>query len=151
VQANSWPLLQRYQSDGDPHGPRVFSLVVWNNGVGPAKVESVEVFWKGRPVHNPRELEEMCCQRDRAASVPGVETNSLMGSVLRAGEVRSILSFPEDAEHERLTEGLRISLADIAWKACYCSVFDECWMSDLKTMHPPGVKECPVPKVPFGS
>jgi hypothetical protein len=151
VQANSWPLLQRYQSDGDPHGPRVFSIVVWNNGVGPAKVESVEVSWKGHPVHNPRELEQMCCLLDRAASAPGIETNSLMGSVLRAGEVRSILSFPEDAEHEALTKGLRISLADITWKACYCSVFDECWVSDLKTMHPPAVKECPVPTDPFGS
>src|SRR5579863_8103154 len=42
VQANSWPLLQRYQSDLGAQGARVYSLDVVNNGVGPAKVESVE-------------------------------------------------------------------------------------------------------------
>ena len=34
-------------------------------------------------------------------------------------------------------------------RVCYCSVFDECWLSDLKTMNPPQVKSCPAPKVPF--
>jgi hypothetical protein len=151
VQANSWPLLQRYHSDGPPQGPRVFSIVVVNNGVGPAKVESVEVSWKGHPVRNPRELEELCCHTGQASTPPPVETSSLMGTVLRAGESRNILTFPEDGEHERLTQGLQISLDDITWKACYCSVFDECWVTDLRTMHPPSVRECPVPRVPFGS
>lgn len=150
VQANSWPLLQRYHSDGPPQGPRVFSIVVVNNGVGPAKVESVEVSWKGQPVRNPRELEALCCHTGQAGAPP-VETSSLMGTVLRAGQSRNILTFPEDGEHEKLTQGLQISLDDITWKACYCSVFDECWVSDLRTMHPPSVRECPVPRVPFGS
>jgi hypothetical protein len=151
VQANSWPLLQRYHSDGPPQGPRVFSIVVVNNGVGPAKVESVEVSWKGQPVRNPRELEELCCQAGHTSTPPPVQTSSLMGTVLRAGESRNILTFPEDGEHEKLTQGLQISLDDITWKACYCSVFDECWVSDLRTMDPPSVRECPVPRVPFGS
>src|ERR1700691_6685808 len=49
VQANSWPLLQRYQSDVNAQGERVFTLDIVNNGVGPAKVESLEVSWKGQP------------------------------------------------------------------------------------------------------
>jgi len=28
-------------------------------------------------------------------------------------------------------------------------VFAECWDSDLHTLHPTVVRECPVPKVPF--
>lgn len=34
VQANSWPLLQRYHSDVGEQGAPVFSLDVANNGVG---------------------------------------------------------------------------------------------------------------------
>jgi hypothetical protein len=149
VQANSWPLLQRYQSDVGAQGTRVFSLDVVNNGVGPAKVESLEVSWKGHPVRNPRELLELCCLK-AADGKPPFESSGLMGSVLRAGEVRPIIEFPEDPEHQQLRDGLNISLRDISWSACYCSVFDECWLSDLQTLHPPTVRECPVPKVPFG-
>ena len=151
VQANSWPLLQRFQSDEGPDGTRVYSLYVINNGVGPAKVESVEVAWKGQPVHGAHELLRLCCNRGQDPAAPRVETSGLMGSVLRAGEIRRMLEFPEDAPHAALTDRLSVSLNDIQWKVCYCSVFDECWVSDLETMHPQSVKECPTPKVPFSS
>jgi len=151
VQANSWPLLQRFQSDEAPDGDRVYSLYVINNGVGPAKVEQVEVWWKGQPVHTARELIRLCCAKDKDVSEPAVETSGLMGSVLRAGEIRRVIEFPEDAAHGNLTQGLKVSLKDIEWKACYCSVFDECWLSDLKTMNPQTVPQCPPAKEPFVS
>ena len=150
VQANSWPLLQSYQSDVGSGGTSVFSLDVVNNGVGPAKIEALEVSWKGQPVRNPRELIALCCRRSPVSqSEPLVQTSSLMGTVLRAGQVREILVFPEDEPHQGLSERMHISIADIHWHACYCSVFDECWLSDLQTLHPTVVKECPAPKVPF--
>jgi hypothetical protein len=151
VQANSWPLLQRFQSDEGPQNTRVFSLYVVNNGVGPAKVETVEVSWKGQPVRNARELIKLCCSNGQSPAEPGVETSGLMGSVLRAGELRKVIEFPEDTSHAGLTNRLTVSLHDIEWKACYCSVFDECWVSDLETMHPQSVKDCPPAKVPFSS
>jgi hypothetical protein len=152
VQANSWPLLQRYQSDVGRGGAPVFSLDIVNNGVGPAKVESLEVAWKGQPVRNPRQLLALCCGQDPDGS-SGIESSGLMGYVLRAGEIREIVEFAEDAPHEGLLKQLKltISLKDISWRACYCSVFDECWVSDLQTLHPQSVAQCPVPKVPFRS
>src|SRR4030095_3188782 len=69
VSANSYPLLQRFQSSaenvqslGSAQLRRVASLNVINSGVGPAKVESVEVYWRGRPVRTPRDLLRACCQ-----------------------------------------------------------------------------------------
>jgi hypothetical protein len=150
VQANSWPVLQRYQSDVGPEpGERVYSLNVVNNGVGPAKVESVEVFWKGQPVRSAGELVRLCCNNGQDMRDPAFETSTLMGSVLRAGEVRKIIAFPEDEQHNALKGYLRLSLRDVQWKVCYCSVFDECWMSDLATLRPDSVQACPVPKTPF--
>jgi hypothetical protein len=34
-------------------------------------------------------------------------------------------------------------------RVCYCSVFDECWLSDLHTLHPQAVAQCPKPDVMF--
>jgi len=151
VEANSWPLLQRYQSDVDAAREHVFTLNIANFGVGPAKVESLEIFWQGNPVHNPRELAELCCLHSTdAAREHTLETSGVMGTVLRASEVRHVIEFPEDTHDSALTDRLHAALRGIVMRACYCSVFDECWVSDLRTLHPPGVKQCPVPTVPFG-
>jgi hypothetical protein len=150
VQANSWPVLQRYQSDTGPvPGSKVYSLNVVNNGVGPAKVEAVEVTWKGQPVASVRELVRLCCENGSEANEPEFETSTLMGSVLRAAEVRKIVEFPEDELHDALRGRLHLAMREIRWNVCYCSVFDECWVSNLANLHPDSVKECPVPKLPF--
>ncbi|HUJ52846.1 MAG TPA: hypothetical protein VLX08_04785 [Steroidobacteraceae bacterium] len=51
--------------------------------------------------------------------------------------------------HAGESSGAADALGSIVMRACYCSVFDECWLSDLRTLHPPRLKECPVPGVPF--
>jgi hypothetical protein len=152
VEANSWPMLQWYHSDfGKQPNTMVFSLNVVNSGVGPAKVESLELAWRGVPVSSAHELLETCCRQ--GTEVPGsslaVTTSSLMGTVLRAGEVRTLIEFPEDSGHAYATHQLGNALQDVSWRACYCSVFDECWVSDLHSLHPQNVKACPVPKRPF--
>jgi len=40
---------------------------------------------------------------------------------------------------------------DLKLIICYCSIFDECWKSDVTTLNltPPRVKSCERPKVPF--
>jgi hypothetical protein len=69
--------------------------------------------------------------------------------VLRAGDVRRLLEFSENPSTAALTDRVHGALPQIVYRACYCSVFDECWMSDLRTLHPPPIKQCPVPQVPF--
>ena len=127
----------------------MFSLNVANFGVGPAKVESLEVFCKGGAVRNARELAELCCLQ---STVPTreqtLETSIVMGTVLRASEVRHIIEIPEDTHNSSLTARLHDALGSIVMRACYCSVFDECWLTDLRTLHPPRVRECPVSAVP---
>src|SRR6202008_1978063 len=112
-----------YRSDVDAQGEHVFSLNVANFGVGPAKVESLEVFWKGSPVSNARELAELCClQSTYSAREQTLETSVVMGTVLRASEVRHIIEIPEDTKNEALTARLHDALGSIVMRACYCSV-----------------------------
>ena len=54
-----------HRIDGGP----ATALIVANGGVGPAKIEAFELFWKGCPMHNAHELIEACCLAAEARSV----------------------------------------------------------------------------------
>lgn len=154
VEANSLPLLQRFSSDVGPHGEPITSIVVANAGVGPAKVASLEVFWNGQPVDSPVDLAIACCgfSADPAKAAVNAEqfqTSSVGGTVMRAGESRSLYVFTQTAASASIADKLRVAGLKLTFKACFCSVFDECWVSDLLTLNPEKVQSCPVPARPF--
>jgi len=41
------------------------------------------------------------------------------------------------------------ALADVTFKACYCSILDECWISSLQDIRVVPVRACPAPAVAF--
>jgi hypothetical protein len=47
VAANSWPFLMYSTDNMDPQGNRRISLKVENAGVGPARIQTFEVWWQG--------------------------------------------------------------------------------------------------------
>jgi hypothetical protein len=60
VNANSWPFLT-YQTDNeDAGGHRRILLKIENAGVGPARIETFEVWWQGQPVASAGELLRRC-------------------------------------------------------------------------------------------
>jgi hypothetical protein len=62
-------------------------------------------------------------------------------TVLRAGESMLFVGLPREG-NEALWEKLNTVRFQLKYKACYCSVFDECWVSDLVTMSPEPVEHC---------
>jgi hypothetical protein len=173
VEANSWPYLQYETGNQADNGDLVIGMSVANAGVGPAKVESFEVSWAGQPVRNQIELLQRCCGLDPktlvvAAAPPGASleakiaaakaaTKSSIAStfqetgVLEAHKSASFLTLPLTPKTAQVWKRLNDARGEVGLRACYCSVFDECWMSDLRTLRPPKVTTCPVPKVQFGS
>jgi hypothetical protein len=161
VAANSYPLLQHFKSSAADlqsidvaQGRTVISMNVVNSGVGPAKVETLEVFWNDRPVRTARELLRMCCDssgEDTSASLAAglLGTSDLQGMMLRAGEVSRLLIISRREESAALAARFNAAYSKLRLRACYCSVFDECWSSDLQTLHPQAVASCPKPDVPF--
>lgn len=97
VASASWPYVSVYESD-TLNEPRVMRLYLSNDGVGPAKVESFELFWKGKPESNPWDLLLDCCSQAQSGDAAraaaraallhdsGFGTSSDQGLVLRAGE-----------------------------------------------------------------
>src|ERR1700729_270779 len=56
VQANSWPFVfvgaSNVELDGTPH----VRLLIGNKGVGPARIETLDVLYQGTSVNGPRAL-----------------------------------------------------------------------------------------------
>ena len=164
VAANSWPFVQVAENDQAPGGGPGMTLLMYNGGIGPAKVETFELFWKDEPKRNPHDLLRSCCaqpgQTPGAAAVdPSFDavsggTSSTAGQVLRPGQMLSFLFFDRTEKNGPVLDALRSGLSNISIRYCYCSAFDECWVAidrfgKPRDLHPPRVPVCPQPVVSY--
>ena len=155
VAATSWPFLQVDKSNVDGQGRPDIALSVVNSGVGPAKVESFEVSWRGREYRGSAAYLRDCCGR-RAVPFPSkpgqtpVVTGGVAGTVIRAGESRTFLDMPLGPDNVAAWHALDRARFEMHFRICYCSVFDECWLSTFVSLESERVGKCPVPKVQYG-
>ncbi|PXA83223.1 hypothetical protein DMC47_44190 [Nostoc sp. 3335mG] len=153
VAADTWPYLQRILNN-EYDGQRTIAIGISNDGVGPAKIKSVEMFYDGKPVTSGIDLLRQCCGLDTGKPIPpqlpgGYESSIVDETVLRAGQDNPMLKFHEAEGTSPVVDRLRGSLLKISFKACYCSTLDQCWTSDLRTTAITPVAECRPPEHPF--
>jgi len=154
VSASTWPFVTSWiKLGGNEHNDIQFGI--GNSGVGPAKIENYEVFYKGRSVRSARDLLRRCCGLPAERKTADAALNRWMSStvtnqtVLRAGEDQPVIVLRPDPENSRLAERFAAALRDVTYSACYCSVLDECWTSTLGSTQAVRVKTCPVPEHAF--
>jgi hypothetical protein len=133
-------------------GMITFSLI--NGGVGPAKLKTMEVWWRGKAYTGARQLLRDCCgykpllPKDRlAAGRDAVTTGGVHNVVVRAGEKHDFLRMPLTADNASTWSKLDRVRRELTFRGCYCSVFEECWTGSLMDLEPKKVNSCPVPKV----
>jgi len=165
VASASWPFVQFYTSETTTE-PRALRFVVANNGIGPAKLESFELFWKGRAQRSPWELLHDCCaqgvdapgQFGSLAAIhhdPGLGASSDQGIVLRAGEAIPILTYTRSAGNSTIWDALESRFSgNVSVRYCYCSAFNECWVNTARVgaardLNPPRVRSCSRAKVAY--
>ncbi len=147
VAASSWPFVQ-VEFDATSSEDDTISLI--DTGVGPAKIESFEMFYRGHLVDSPFALLQQCCglSTDVAVERTQLSNGILIGSshdiVLRPADSRLVMRLlkginPASLVRQRFSE----AFSDITYRACYCSVLDECWLSNLIDLHPHRVATCP--------
>ncbi len=148
VAANSWPFVQANSSLGGPDGGRLW---LSNSGIGPAKLESFEVLYKGEVMPTQRALLQRCCGLSadpivlRKAQLAGLlPTYRLKNSVMRPGETDAFLTLRASQAPDGMADRMNQAIWSVSFRACYCSVFDECWLSNLQDLHPKRVAACPV-------
>lgn len=166
VAANSWPFVQFGESDTTPGGGGGLSLMMMNGGIGPAKIESFELAWKGQAQRGPMDLLRACCSN--AGSSPdhpvnlgwlldNLQTSSAGGTVVRPGETINFLVVPQGSASEVNWLALRSALLNnLSVRYCYCSAFDTCWLvkhdyGKSHTLNPPQVAVCPQPKISYSN
>jgi hypothetical protein len=151
VGANSWPHLSYGAGVVTTGGVRKVDMKVANTGVGPAKIESAELVWKGIAYGRNQDFLQACCGLDPASGT-AFDSDLVPYLVLRAGEQINFLAFTESASPSVFAalQGAALS-RDLQLHVCYCSIFDECWKSDLTTLtlKPEPVQACVQPKIPF--
>lgn len=158
VQAQSWPYLEYETSNTGDSGP-VIDIAVRNAGVGPAKVESFAILYDGKPVKGWAALIKACCipdgvATDKPVDFPALTDNKMVSSkliqrVLRASDSAPLLHLPKTDINAALWNKLDAARFKIQLRACYCSVFDECWTSDLRSTQQHFVDKCPADPVPY--
>jgi len=154
VAAASWPFLQ-IDSGNDDNGTNRITLELQNAGVGPAKVQSFEVFWRGKAYTSSAALLRACCTNDKTTTFQ-TGTLPVLGVVLRAGDQRQFFRFDLTPDNKDIWKAFdRVRQRELSYRACYCSVFDECWISPLSsaqsrhTLEVQPVKACPTPVAPW--
>jgi hypothetical protein len=151
VAANSRPFMQYGAGWATTDGVTKLSMKVFNAGVGPAKIESVELTWKGVAYRGDREFLEACCGFDPASGTR-FDSSGFAGYVLRAGDESRFLEFSKPADPAVFAALQQAVLSrDLQLNVCYCSIFDECWQSNLValSLKPRQVEACTLPKVSF--
>ncbi|HEY7643310.1 MAG TPA: hypothetical protein VH814_26515 [Steroidobacteraceae bacterium] len=81
-------------------------------------------------------------------AVPSLSLGVNLPTVLRAGDDTLILGLKREGQ-EALWDKLNTLRFELKFRACYCSVFDECWVSDLVTVSPQPVEQCPATEDSF--
>ena len=163
VTASTWPFLQVQVSNADPDAALDLQFSVVNTGVGPAKVESFELFYKGKPYTSGNQLLVDCCgYRLVKATAPEAKmhmplaTGTVQGVVLRAGENKTFIQYRLGTDNLAQWSKLDRARDAIRYRICYCSVLNECYRSELGSelyypgqLHPETVRACPVPAVAY--
>lgn len=157
VQAQSWPYIGFHSGNStvdEATHERVRSLgfTVVNQGVGPARVRWMEVSVDGRAVPNTTALMLRAARMPEDARIDRRETytSGIQGRVLQAGEEITFLRWHHAPQREPIWSALdKARFGRIVIRTCYCSVFDECWISHSETPDPTPSATCPHIPVPF--
>ena len=152
VEASSWPFLAFETHNVDEHGNANVRLVISNQGIGPARIETFELWWNGQPISSPRALMEACClttpAERRQSETAVVSLGTLAPSILRAGDHTNFFAMPANADNKDLWSKFNVERDKIIVRVCYCSVFDQCSRGTGITTHADAVARCPKPDVP---
>jgi len=141
--ASVWPYIQA--APGRTSSPPFFGIQMVNAGVGPALIRYFAVRVDGKPVRSWREFLAAISNDEAVRRAPFHE-----GIIGGAGWVMAP-QVPLNAFTTETPEAVN-ALAAPAWSRiqiafCYCSIFNDCWLSDwqvtLRGEDPKPVGTCP--------
>lgn len=141
-EAATWPLVAYRTGNYTSDGQRLMNLSLTNNGLGPALIGPVEVSYRGRAMRSPVDLLESCCGYRKGQAMQ-LRTLPIVNSALRPGEEVLFMGFPDVAANVGVIDRLDATRDELRVRACYCSIFDDCWTIEGAQTRPRPVTTCP--------
>jgi hypothetical protein len=151
VQASTWPYVEAGYSTGNSDGSPHVTVWVINKGVGPARVDSVEVFYEGVAQSDPQELLRSILKPSDPSRHFRVIQSDVIQGVLSSRELVNVVDLdPRDydpADYSRVQKAIQ----KLQMRVCYCSVLEECSVIDTRRtpVRAVSVNSCPVVRQPF--
>jgi len=144
VTATSWPRVSYSTSNVDDKGlPTMLRFSLTNKGIGPALIQGMEVSYDGKPMKSAGDLLKACCSTSSGSSEMSWRLSTANGEILRPGEEKNFLHLPKMADAAQWVRVNELP-GKVSVKVCYCSVFDECWVTQSSTINrAERVQACP--------
>jgi hypothetical protein len=137
--SETWPYVSYGTSNARPDGTQEITMVLQNNGVGPAQLEQMEFLYDGKPMANPREFLNRCCGWNSEFTF----MSEPVTGVLRPGQEANFIRLTRTEQNAAIWNKLNTERWKVVVRSCYCSIFDDCWVFDNRRKRPQPVKECP--------
>jgi hypothetical protein len=137
--ASVWPSVAIGENDTHTSTEDLFTWRADNNGVGPAKIESVQVSVDDKPYRTWKEIGAML--------VPDhpfhAQQSSINGIVLPASLNRETTIEMVKLTDPVLARAFHDAQSRFKITICYCSVYDDCWIADIQNrVKQPSVDHC---------
>ncbi len=141
VKASTLPIL-RYSTGNVSDNIKMIHFNLTNGGTGPAIIEWLRLKWDGQPTTGPRDLLDRCCGALKAPVPHSLWIETASNTTVPARQDLIFFSVRESDADPGFYEFLdRDARFKVEAEACYCSVLDECWVTDF-TNRPREVKSC---------
>lgn len=155
VEANSEPVLEFLSGDRDPRQPVMGEPVMYfsadNPGAGTARIEWFRMQLLGHDVRDWREALGLARERAIASgslasstAIGDLTTSPVAPSYVKWGDSRIILAWPRTQKNAALWDSVDRERQSGAFHltACYCSIFNQCWVADTQVTWPREVRSC---------
>lgn len=143
VSAQSTPLLMLDTANLDDKDKPVISLTIGNVGTGPARIDWFHVVDDQGNSYSNGFYDRV---RKLGEHLP-FTSQQISGTLMRSGEVRSVFGWPMPVHNKPALaewDKLQTTRFHLHATACYCSIFDECKITEFGDSRPKPVSSCAV-------
>ncbi|HEY6940988.1 hypothetical protein [Dokdonella sp.] len=139
ARASVWPYLSIGYTYSNNVDRDAFIWTVNNNGVGPAKVETVRMTLDGKPM---RDWEQVLLALGAPSTSPSMATSSIGGEVIPPNTNRETTVVPIRLNEREVAKRFKLAEHRLGMDICYCSVYDECWIAHWQRSRVDAVDRC---------
>lgn len=136
LRSEAWPYIslhRAYSSEG-------YTIKLENKGVGPARLREVKLYYDNTEVTDLDQTIIDIVGEENAFSYDVYGANNPAPGVISSGEAVYLFSVPWERRTRMLVERMD---RKISVTACYCSIYDDCWMASLNNGDPEEISSCP--------